>query len=73
MVVGTPYSNLFMRITFKKFSADTLKREHRQRETENRVRRRIFGPKNEDMTGDWRRLHNEELHTYMLHITGVNK
>jgi hypothetical protein len=30
--------------------------------SENRVRRRIFGPKREEVTGDWRRLHNEEPH-----------
>jgi hypothetical protein len=29
---------------------------------ENRVLRRIFGPKREEMTGEWRKLHNEELH-----------
>jgi hypothetical protein len=29
---------------------------------ENRVLRRIFGPKTEEVTGDWRKLHNEELH-----------
>jgi hypothetical protein len=28
---------------------------------ENRVLRRIFGPKREEMTGEWRKLHNEEL------------
>jgi hypothetical protein len=28
---------------------------------ENRVLRRIFGPKRDEMTGDWRKLHNEEL------------
>jgi hypothetical protein len=28
----------------------------------NRVLRRIFGPKRDEMTGAWRRLHNEELH-----------
>jgi hypothetical protein len=28
---------------------------------ENRVLRRIFGPKRDEVTGDWRRLHNEEL------------
>jgi hypothetical protein len=26
------------------------------------VRRRAFGPKRDDMTGDWKKLHNEELH-----------
>jgi hypothetical protein len=29
---------------------------------ENRVLRRTFGPKREEMAGGWRRLHNEELH-----------
>ena len=28
---------------------------------ENRVLRRIFGPKREEVTGEWRKLHNEEL------------
>jgi hypothetical protein len=28
---------------------------------ENRVLRRIFGPKGDEMTGEWRKLHNEEL------------
>jgi hypothetical protein len=27
-----------------------------------RVLRRIFGPKRDEVTGDWRKLHNEELH-----------
>jgi hypothetical protein len=29
---------------------------------ENRMLRRIFGPKREELAGGWRRLHNEELH-----------
>jgi hypothetical protein len=29
---------------------------------ENRVLRRIFGPKGDEVTGEWRNLHNEELH-----------
>jgi hypothetical protein len=33
-----------------------------QTECENRVLRRIFGPKRDKMTGDWRKLRNEELH-----------
>jgi hypothetical protein len=28
----------------------------------NRVLRRIFGPKRDEVTGEWRKLHNEELH-----------
>jgi hypothetical protein len=29
---------------------------------ENRVLRRILSPKRDELTGDWRKLHNEELH-----------
>jgi hypothetical protein len=29
---------------------------------ENKVLRRIFGPKRDEVTGGWRKLHNEELH-----------
>jgi len=29
---------------------------------ENRVLRKIFGPKNDEVTGEWRRLYNEKLH-----------
>jgi hypothetical protein len=29
---------------------------------ENRVLRRIFGPKRDEVKGDWKKLHNEELH-----------
>jgi hypothetical protein len=29
---------------------------------ENRVLRRIFGPTRDEVTGDWRKLHDEELH-----------
>jgi hypothetical protein len=40
----------------------TLKEEHRLRVFENRVLRRIFGPKRDEVMGEWRKLHNEELH-----------
>jgi hypothetical protein len=39
----------------------TLREEHRLRVFENRVLRRIFGPKRDEVTGKWRKLHNEEL------------
>jgi hypothetical protein len=42
----------------------TLREEHRLRLFENRVLRRIFGYKREEVAGDWRRLHNEELHNF---------
>jgi hypothetical protein len=38
-----------------------LREEQRPRVFENRVLRRIFGPKRDEGTGEWRRLHNEEL------------
>jgi hypothetical protein len=40
----------------------TLREEHRLRVFENRVLRRIFGPKRE-VHGSWRKLHNDELHS----------
>jgi hypothetical protein len=40
----------------------TLREEHRLRLFENRVLRRTFGPKRDEVTGEWRKLHNEELH-----------
>jgi hypothetical protein len=40
----------------------TLREEHRLRMFENRVLRRIFGPKRDEVTGEWRKLYNEELH-----------
>jgi hypothetical protein len=43
-------------------SSLTLREEHRLGVFENRVLRRIFGPKRDDVTGEWRKLHNEELH-----------
>jgi hypothetical protein len=40
----------------------TLREEHRLRVVENKVLRIIFGPKRDDVTEKWRKLHNEELH-----------
>ena len=39
----------------------TLGEKHRLRVFENRVLRRIFGPSRDEVTGEWRKLHNEEL------------
>jgi hypothetical protein len=39
----------------------TFREEHRVGVFENRVLRRIFGPKRDEVTGEWRKLHNEEL------------
>jgi len=39
----------------------TLREERRLKVFENRVLSRIFGPKRDEVTGKWRKLHNEEL------------
>ena len=38
-----------------------MREERRPRVIENRVLRRIFGSKRDEVTGEWRKLHNEEL------------
>jgi hypothetical protein len=42
----------------------TVREEQKLRVFENRVLRRIFGPKRDGVTGGWRKLHNEELHNF---------
>jgi hypothetical protein len=42
----------------------TLREAHRIRAFENRVLRIIFGPKRDEVTGEWRKLHSEELHNF---------
>jgi hypothetical protein len=40
----------------------TLREKHRLRVFVNRILRRIFGPKGDKVTGEWMKLHSEELH-----------
>ena len=40
----------------------TLREERRLMVFENRVLKRVFGPRRDEVTGEWRKLHNEELH-----------
>ena len=40
----------------------TLREEHRLSVFENKVLRKIFGAKRNEITGEWRKLHNTELH-----------
>jgi hypothetical protein len=40
----------------------SLREEYRLRVFENRVLRKLFGPKRHEVTGDWRKLHNRKLH-----------
>jgi hypothetical protein len=44
-----------------------MRKEHRLRMFANRVLRRIFGPKRDEVTGEWRKLHNEELNDRTPH------
>jgi hypothetical protein len=39
-----------------------MREKHRLRVFENRVPSRIFGPKRDEVTGEWRRLHNKKLY-----------
>ena len=48
----------------------TLREERRPRVFQNWVLRRIFGPKREEVTGEWRKLHNEE-HNDLYSVTSV--
>jgi len=53
----------------------TLREVRRQKVSDNRALRRIFGLKREEVTGEWRRLHNEELYDLYCspNITRVSK
>jgi hypothetical protein len=49
-----------------KLGSLTLTEEYRMAVFENRVLRRIFGPKRDEVTGEWRKLHSKELHILSL-------
>ena len=45
-----------------------MREERKLRVFENMVLRRIFGPRRDEVTGEWRRLHNEELNPYRTNV-----
>jgi hypothetical protein len=52
----------------------TLREEHRPRVFGNRVLRRVFGPRWDGVTSEWKRLHNKELYDmYSPNVIRVNK
>ena len=50
-----------------------MREERRLRVFENRVLRKMFGPKRDEVTGEWRKLHNEERNQYSPNIVRVIK
>jgi hypothetical protein len=56
-------------------SSLTLNEEHRLWVSKNKVLRRIFGPKRDEVIGGWRKWHNENLHNLYLsaNIIRINK
>ena len=48
----------------------TLREERRLRVFENRVLRKVFGPKGDEVTGEWRKLHKEELN-YLYSLPNI--
>ena len=50
-------------LNFESNGMGTLREEHRLRVFENRVLSGIFGPTRDGVTGEWRKLHNEELNS----------
>jgi hypothetical protein len=60
------YTFLLFRVWSVLYGCETwsliFREEHRLKVFENRVLRKIFGPKRDEVIGEWRRLHNEELY-----------
>jgi len=48
----------------------TLREERKLKVFENRVLRRIFGPRRDEVMGEWRRLYNEELNDLVVDAAG---
>jgi hypothetical protein len=63
-VKGKTYRIIILQVVLYRYETwfFKLREEHRLRVFENRVLRRIFGLKRDEGTGEWRKLHNEELH-----------
>jgi hypothetical protein len=60
------FSSVILAIYISSVSLYTwdIRHEHTLRVFENRMLRRVFGPKRDEVTGGWRKMHNEELHNF---------
>jgi hypothetical protein len=57
------YTTLILPVLYGvKVLSITLREEHSLKACKNRVLMKIFAPKEDEVTRDWKRLHNEELH-----------
>ena len=65
------YKTIILPVVF--YSCETwplaLREEHGLRVFENKVFRKIFGVKRDEITGEWRKLHNAELYACILRLT----
>jgi hypothetical protein len=50
-----------------------LRKERRLRVFENRVLRRLVGPKSKEVTEEWRKIHNEEFYSALCIVTHTNR
>jgi hypothetical protein len=56
------YKTIMLPVVLYGYETWSLREKHRLKVFENRVLRRTFGPKGDEVTGEWRKLHSEELH-----------
>jgi hypothetical protein len=69
------YKTIFLPVVLHEFEtwSLTLRKEHRLRVNEDRMLRRIFGPERDEVTGGWRKLHNEECYNLYSSPTIIRK
>jgi hypothetical protein len=65
------YKTIFL--PFVLYGCETWSFTLRKRVFENKVLRRIFGPKRDEVTGEWRNLHSDELHKLYLSLNIIRQ